>query len=122
LPEVSDEKRGRVDFYTVQILTRRSRDAILAVAEELFEDKIQNIFVIEDPMNQSGQRWIRLCIGVFEKKSNSLSLLKKIQEAGFKDAFSIRLMNKRLDQILYPEAISGSTDDSAEFTERYRYR
>ena len=57
-------------------------------------------------MNKSGQRWIRVCVGAFETKSASLTMLQQMQEMGFKDAFPLRLMNKQLDEIIYPPLLS----------------
>ena len=102
LPEISGPKGGYVDFYSIQIITRRSKEALLIVADKLLKQGAQNIFVIEDPLNKDGVRWIRVCVGVFGEKSESLELMNEMRKKGFKDAFPIRLMNRRLDEILYP--------------------
>ncbi len=104
LPEAATQVESNVDFYSIQILSRRSEKIIYEIADELAGKQYQNIFIIKDPPNKSGQRWVRLCVGIFEAKQEAPALKKRMLELGFHDAFFIKLINKPLGSILYPHA------------------
>ncbi len=105
LPDTLESSRGPVDFYTVQVISFRQERNIRKAAERLCAEGNQNVFVLRpdpEPAAEDGRSWYSCCVGVFASETAAEQWRVRMRQAGFHDAFVVRLRAVPLKEVLFP--------------------